>query len=74
MPNMKSYFSGHLVLPHLELAFGLMLRAFSPELVMVLEFEFRTSLGTSIFLSITNGSKVIAKVYVDNRQTKKKQK
>ena len=39
----------HLVLSHLGLAFVLMLRPFSPELVMFSDFEFWTSLGTSIF-------------------------
>ena len=44
------YYSGHLVLSHLGLAFVLMLIPFSPELVLFSDFEFRTSLETSILL------------------------
>ena len=42
--------SGHLVLSHLGLALVIMLRWFSPELVMFPDFEFRTSLCNYIFL------------------------
>ena len=42
--------SAHLVLSHLGLAFFLILRPFSPELVMFPDFEFWTSLGTTISL------------------------
>ena len=38
------------ILSYFGLAFVLMLRPLSPELVMFSDFEFRTSLGTSILL------------------------
>ena len=61
MKSYKMYYSEHLILSHLGLASVLMLRPFSHERVIIPDFEFRTSLGTSILLSITYGSKVIAK-------------
>ena len=51
-PTEDAFFSRHLVLSHLGLTFVLMLRPFSPELVMFSDFEFRTSHGTSILLTI----------------------
>ena len=51
-PTEDIFSSGHLVLSHLELAFVLMLRPLSPELVMFPDFEFRTSPGTSILLFV----------------------
>ena len=48
--KLDAYSSGHLVLSHFGLAFVLILRPFSPE--HVTDFEFRTSLGTSILLTL----------------------
>ena len=56
----KSWFSlpfpssGLLVLSYLGLAFVLMLVPFSPDQVLFLDFEFRTSVGTSILLRCTS--------------------
>ena len=46
-----AFSSGHLVLSLLGPAFVLMLRPFSPDLVMFSNFEFRTSISTSILLT-----------------------
>ena len=48
MPGVCYSSSGRPVLSHLGLAFVLMLRPFSPGLVMFSDFEYRTSLVTSI--------------------------
>ena len=48
LANRERLLTRHLVLSHLGLAFVLMFRTFSPELVMFSYFEYRTSLSTSI--------------------------
>ena len=54
-----AYSSWHLVLFHLGLAFVLMLRPFTPGLVMFSDFEFRTSLSTSFLLNPIDTERIV---------------
>ena len=65
---LNAYSFRHLVLSHFGLAFVLMLRLFSPELVVFSDFEFRTFIGTSILhLTIPVGWQLLLQLTVLSR-------